>query len=241
VPKPSSRLPKPTGGKPVRRPTERRLAADDGERTAAKPAVRDLAEPISDPMRLAAEVEALKTELELVRAKVRELEAVADVDPLLDILNRRGFERELARSLAYVKRYGPRAALLYLDLDGFKAVNDTFGHAAGDRMLEAVAAALVRHVRASDVVARLGGDEFAVLLWNAGEADAARKAESIEALIAGTRIRWQDAMLAVGASVGVAMLRAADSPAAVLDRADRAMYARKAARGLAVTAAGGAS
>ena len=101
--------------------------------------------------------------------KIAELEARADVDPLLDILNRRGFERELARSLAYVKRYGTAAALVFIDLDGFKAVNDRHGHAAGDALLKAVARQLTGHVRASDVVARLGGDEFAVLMWNVSE------------------------------------------------------------------------
>ncbi len=242
MPKSPSRLPKPAGGKPLRRPTERRAAADEGERPITAAAASQPAGPASDPMRLAAEIAALRTELAEARAKVRELEAVADVDPLLGILNRRGFERELARSLAYVKRYGPRAALLYLDLDGFKPVNDTFGHAAGDRMLGAISATLTRHVRASDVVARLGGDEFAVLLWNAGEADATRKGEAIEALVAETKIRWRDAVLAVGASVGVTMLNASDSPAEVLDRADRAMYARKVARaGLAIPPAAGGS
>ena len=117
-------------------------------------------------MRLAAEVERLERELAAARSQMAALEARADVDPLTDVLNRRGFERELKRSLAYVKRYGPSAALLYLDLDGFKAVNDRHGHAAGDAVLKAVAMVLSRHVRASDVVARLGGDEFAVLLWN---------------------------------------------------------------------------
>ena len=184
----------------------------------------------SDVMRLVAEVDALWTELETTRAKVRELEARADVDPLLDILNRRGFERELTRSLAYVKRYGTPAALLYLDLDDFKSVNDCHGHAAGDAVLRAVASALVRYVRASDVVARLGGDEFAVLLWNLSESDAAHKALAIEAVTAGATVRLPDHELRAGASVGMAMLGPLDSAAEVLARADQAMYARKASR-----------
>ena len=91
-------------------------------------------------MQLAAEVDRLQADLAAARAKVAELEAKADVDPLLDIFNRRGFERELKRTLAYVKRYGTQAALVYLDLDGFKPVNDTHGHAAGDAVLTTVAA-----------------------------------------------------------------------------------------------------
>ena len=93
-------------------------------------------------MRLVADVEALKAELAAARAQIAELEVRADVDPLLDILNRRGFERELTRSLAYVKRYGTPAALLYIDLDGFKSVNDRYGHTVGDAVLKAVACAL---------------------------------------------------------------------------------------------------
>ena len=127
-------------------------------------------------MRLAAEVDALAAQLEASRARIADLEARVDIDPLTDVLNRRGFERELKRSLAYVKRYGTSAALIYVDLDGFKPVNDRHGHAAGDAVLKAVAAALLRHVRASDVVARIGGDEFAVLLWNVDGAAAAAKA-----------------------------------------------------------------
>ena len=119
---------------------------------------------------LLAEIERLKHDLVLAAQRIAELEARADDDPLLGILNRRGFERELTRSLAYVKRYGAGAALMFIDLDGFKSVNDRHGHIAGDALLKAVAAALKGHVRASDVVARLGGDEFGVLMWNADEA-----------------------------------------------------------------------
>ncbi len=117
---------------------------------------------------LLAEIERLKSDLARAQRTIAELEARADVDPLLDILNRRGFERELKRSLAYLQRYQGEAALLFIDLDGFKAVNDRHGHAAGDALLKAVARELVGHVRASDVVGRLGGDEFGALLWNSG-------------------------------------------------------------------------
>jgi hypothetical protein len=134
-------------------------------RTTA-PAVAVAAGPtMSDPMRLAAEVARLEAELAAMRARVAELETHAERDPLTDVMNRRGFERELRRADAYVRRYGGNAALVYLDLDGFKPVNDRHGHAAGDAVLRAVAAALVAAVRVSDTVARIGGDEFAVLLW----------------------------------------------------------------------------
>jgi diguanylate cyclase (GGDEF)-like protein len=181
-------------------------------------------------MRLAAEVDALAAKLEASRARITDLEARIDIDPLTDTLNRRGFERELRRSLAYVKRYGTSAALLYVDLDGFKPVNDRHGHAAGDAMLKAIAAALLRHVRASDVVARLGGDEFAVLLWNVNGPAAAAKANELENAVYATPVRWGNSTLVVGASAGVALLGALDTAADVLARADAAMYARKAER-----------
>jgi GGDEF domain-containing protein len=125
---------------------------------------------------LAAEVERLQGELAAARAEMAVLAAHAEIDPLTELLNRRGFERELKRAIAHGKRYGTRAALIYLDLDHFKPVNDRHGHAAGDAVLRAVAEVLTRHVRASDLVARLGGDEFAVMLWRLSEADAQRKA-----------------------------------------------------------------
>ncbi len=178
-------------------------------------------------MRLAAEVDALTAQLEASRARIVDLEARVDVDPLTETLNRRGFERELQRSLAYIKRYGASAALLYIDLDGFKVVNDRHGHAAGDTVLKAIAASLVRHVRASDVVARLGGDEFAALLWNVSSPAAAAKAAGLEMAVYSTPVTWGHSTLVVGASAGVALLGALDTPAAVLARADAAMYVRK--------------
>jgi len=176
---------------------------------------------------LLAEIERLKADLIQAEWKIAELEARADVDPLLDIFNRRGFERELARSIAYVKRYGTAAALLFIDLDGFKAINDRHGHAAGDALLKAVALELKAHVRASDVVARLGGDEFIVLMWHVGELLAAAKARELENIIARAAVTHGAAKLSVGASAGIVRLSGDATPAAVLDAADKAMYARK--------------
>jgi len=176
---------------------------------------------------LQAEIDRLKTELLEAEWKIAELEARADIDPMLDVFNRRGFERELARSLAYVKRYGTLAALLYIDLDGFKTVNDRHGHAAGDVLLQAVVGRVKAHVRASDVVARLGGDEFAVLMWNVGEAQAVAKARGLELAIAAEPVVHGDAAIAVAASVGAVSLTPDAAAAALIDAADRAMYCRK--------------
>ncbi len=181
-------------------------------------------------VRLAAEVELLAAELAQSRARIAELEAKVEIDPLTELLNRRGFERELKRSIAYVKRYGASAALIFLDLDAFKPVNDRHGHAAGDAVLKAAAATLVRHVRASDAVARLGGDEFVVLLWNLSGPTAAAKADALEHAIFATEVQWESSTLVVGASSGVALIGALDTPVELLARADAAMYARKCGR-----------
>src|SRR5262249_5690143 len=106
----------------------------------------------------------LRAQLARAQARIEELQASAETAFLLDIFNRRGFERELARSLSFIKRYQASGALVVLDVDRLKPINDAFGHAAGDEVLKAIVAAISDQVRASDVVGRLGGDEFAVLL-----------------------------------------------------------------------------
>ena len=179
---------------------------------------------------LRAEIDRLKTELNHAEWKIAEMEARGDTDSLLDILNRRGFERELSRSLAFVKRYGATARLVYIDLDGFKTVNDRHGHAAGDALLKAVAQAISANVRASDVVARFGGDEFGVLMWHIDEERARIKAADLETKIEQVRVPFGAATLSAGASAGVAMLDPNADVATAIDAADKAMYARKSER-----------
>ena len=172
----------------------------------------------------------LKAELALAQARIEELQAVAETDFLLDILNRRGFERELARSLAFIKRYHATGALILLDVDRLKPINDAFGHAAGDEVLRAIVAAVSGRVRASDVIGRLGGDEFAVLLWNLSESDARAKAAALEGAIDGLTFTFRGSRVGAGASAGVAVLGPHSDVERVLDEADRAMYVRKAQR-----------
>ncbi|HXD43898.1 MAG TPA: GGDEF domain-containing protein [Pseudolabrys sp.] len=179
------------------------------------------------PDELRAEVARLREKLIRAEWAVAELEERADADSMLDVLNRRGFERELARSIAFVKRYGTPAVLMYVDLDGFKAINDRHGHTAGDALLKAVVQDLVRNLRASDVVGRLGGDEFGAVLWNTGPTQAAAKAQSLETLIAKVAVDYQGLTLACGASAGVVALDPDSTPSAMIEAADQAMYARK--------------
>jgi diguanylate cyclase (GGDEF)-like protein len=178
-------------------------------------------------MRLAAEVDALKADLAAARARVAELETRVDEDPLTGLLNRRGFERALERALAFVRRYGATAALLYLDLDQFKPVNDRHGHATGDWVLGRVARLVAGMVRASDVVGRVGGDEFVVLLWNVDRGHADDKARAIEAMIDSETFEQAGARFSLGLSAGMTMLSIDDTVEAAVERADAAMYARK--------------
>ena len=119
-----------------------------------------------------------RAEIERLNRRVAEIELLADRDALTPVLNRRAFMRELQRTIAFCERYEATASLVFFDLDGFKAVNDQYGHAAGDAALLWVAATLADHVRESDVVGRLGGDEFAVILAQAPREAASASASS---------------------------------------------------------------
>jgi diguanylate cyclase (GGDEF)-like protein len=174
-----------------------------------------------------ARLKQVQAELREARARIAELERHADTDFLVDVLNRRGFERELRRAMAYAKRYGANAALVYLDVNALKPVNDRYGHLAGDGVLRAVARTLTDNVRMSDIVARLGGDEFAVLLWNLSERDAAIKTAGLEDAVARTGVAIGADTVAVSAAAGFTMLRPADDPQQILERADQAMCLRK--------------
>jgi diguanylate cyclase (GGDEF)-like protein len=172
----------------------------------------------------------LRKQLARAVERVEELQASADTDFLLDIPNRRGFERELRRSIAYIKRYRASGALIVLDVDRLKPINDAFGHAAGDEVLKAVAITLLRQVRSSDVIGRLGGDEFALFLWNLTETDARAKAAALEQDIDRLSFNFRGRTVTAGASTGVAILGPHAQVARALEEADSAMYVRKAQR-----------
>jgi diguanylate cyclase (GGDEF)-like protein len=172
----------------------------------------------------------LKAKLAKALQRIEQLTATIERDFLLDIFNRRGFERELHRSIAYIKRYRAVGALILLDVDRLKPINDAFGHAAGDQVLKAVASALINQVRSSDAVGRLGGDEFGILLWNLDEADARGKAIALEQAIDALSFNFGGTTVQAGASAGVAILDPETDAQTALAAADRAMYARKAQR-----------
>ncbi len=171
---------------------------------------------------------ALEAEADALRARAERAEHMADRDALTPILNRRAFVRELKRQVAYCRRYGAQAALVYLDLDRFKAVNDAYGHAGGDAVLEHVAATLLAHVRESDVVGRLGGDEFAVLLVQADRAAAETKAQALIEALHAAPARLGGHEIPVRASYGVRSLEPGLDAASLMAEADAAMFVRKA-------------
>jgi diguanylate cyclase (GGDEF)-like protein len=172
----------------------------------------------------------LKAQLGVAEKRIEALQALSDTDFLLGILNRRGFERELHRSIAYIKRYHASGALIVLDVDRLKPINDAYGHAAGDQVLKAIAAVLTSQVRSSDVISRLGGDEFAVLLWNLSETDAKAKAASLEQAIDRLAFVFGGSTITTGASAGVAILGPHAEAGKAMEEADSAMYVRKAQR-----------
>ena len=163
------------------------------------------------------------------RRALEELEWSAAHDPLTGLANRKAFEQRAARAFEALPRSLP-AAIVFIDLDHFKPINDNAGHAAGDAMLRAVGAEMTARVRASDLVVRLGGDEFALLLERCPLDVALRVAENVRAAIAALVLPWEQRQLRVGASLGVACL-APDMPdvAAWVAAADAACYAAKAA------------
>ena len=194
--------------------------------SSAKPALRRA--PAADDSK--AIIRGLRSRLKAALLRISELEAAADTDFLLEIPNRRGFERELARAIAYMKRYRASGALIVLDVDRLKPINDSFGHAAGDEVLKAIVATLTRQVRASDVIGRLGGDEFALLLWNLSETDAKAKAAALEQAIDELSFVFRGQHVTAGASAGVALLGPQSNAGRALEEADAAMYMRKASR-----------
>lgn len=178
-------------------------------------------------MRLLEEIENLRAEIEANNERIAELEDLADRDPLTPVINRRAFVRELDRAKAYGTRYGNGASLIYLDLDGMKAINDRYGHSTGDKALLAVAETLVSNVRSSDLVGRLGGDEFGIMLARADQADAQKKARLLMKIIDDIEIRSGDDIIPVSVSYGIVELGSQETAESALAAADRAMYQRK--------------
>lgn len=191
---------------------------------------------------LRSEVASLRRELRLLRMANAELERIAVRDPLTPLYNRRFFLTALTERLARAKRYDAKAAVLFIDINKMKFINDQFGHGAGDFALVHAAQLVRTSIRSTDVAARIGGDEFAVILEEVDEEQALTKADQLEEVIAATSCIYGDDVLPVSASIGYTMLRPDDSEDSLIERADANMYARKRVwHGAAARAAGGSA
>lgn len=183
---------------------------------------------------LSEEVLSLREDADELRAALADAELLADNDALVPIFNRRAFEREVRREIALSGRFQTPLSLIFIDLDNFKLVNDTYGHAAGDGVLLTVAEILKSRTRETDIVGRLGGDEFGVVLAHASFEDSQRKsaqlAEAIDALEVRDDAAPGSPIVRIGGSCGVVEWRTAQTAAALIARADQAMFLEKSRR-----------
>jgi len=182
---------------------------------------------VIDPI---AEIERLRAEVEALRRRAEAAEAAADHDVLTPALNRRGFVAAMRSAMAFCQRHEVPAVLLYLDLDGFKGVNDALGHAAGDAALVYVAEMMRANLRESDAVGRLGGDEFGLLMLNAGLEEGRDKARKLAATLEEAPFEWEGRSAGLGGSFGVRAFAAHTDPEVWLAEADAAMWVRKKGR-----------
>jgi diguanylate cyclase (GGDEF)-like protein len=172
----------------------------------------------------------LGRQADLLAAVARQLEHQAASDPLTGLPNRRYFVERLTADCARARREGSALALISIDLDYFKRVNDLHGHPFGDRVLQNVAGVLRSAARVEDVVCRVGGEEFFVLCPGAAGEDAWAIAERFRGALAGGGVLGPDGTLVrITASAGIAVYRPTTSPEELILRADRALYEAKAA------------
>ena len=184
---------------------------------------------VVDVEQLISEISTLRGKVAQLQERVEQLDMLAHEDSLVGLPNRRGFMRALERVIDRVSRYQEKAALLFVDLDGLKVINDSFGHLAGDGALIQVARLLVGGVRKSDIVARIGGDEFAILLGHSDEEMARETATRLVDLIAGSDFIHDGQTLPLSVAIGAAEIHGDDTPESAMTRADQEMYRRKAA------------
>ncbi|HPC82855.1 MAG TPA: GGDEF domain-containing protein [Thermoanaerobaculaceae bacterium] len=198
--------------------------------------VRSARALLDSERRLVAELEARNRELERTldylrrtREELSSAELQAQTDPLTGLYNRRCLDAQLPRLVERAVGGGPSLAVILLDLDRFKLVNDTYGHAGGDAVLRAVAAQLRAAVRWSDLPCRIGGDELAVVLVDIpSPAAAVARARAIFDTLADLAVELAGERVSVGTSHGGAFLRPGETPEELLRRADAALYAAKA-------------
>ncbi len=162
--------------------------------------------------------------------EIEEVKNTARIDQLTGLPNRRHFDDELKRTLDQTDRIGGSCALVLADVDHFKAVNDTYGHEAGDQVLKAIAQVMREQVRTTEASARIGGEEFCVVLQQTAREGAIELAERLRAKVEALPIRWHDRDLRVTWSFGIATYESGGGPVKrgqLFEAADRALYRAK--------------
>jgi diguanylate cyclase (GGDEF)-like protein/PAS domain S-box-containing protein len=187
--------------------------------------------PIRNPAGNVIGIATIARDIGVRRRYQEQLRFLAEHDALTGARNRRGFERDVSEQVGRARRYGEQAALLIIDVNDFKQINDVHGHKTGDRALKEIAAALRRRLRATDVIGRIGGDEFAVLLPYAGAGQAEAVREDLRRVVNEARVEVSDGSpIRLSASIGMTLIDSdTASDEAILAEADRAMYRDKTA------------
>jgi diguanylate cyclase (GGDEF)-like protein len=184
-------------------------------------------ETLSAAEDLASENEVLRGSLAQMLQRITELEALADTDTVTPLPNRRRLIRELERVISHTNRHGTAAALLFIDVNGLKGINDRYGHLAGDAALIHIARLLSELIRSTDVLARIGGDEFGLLVDHLDHNSAIDTAERLAECIARNPLDLSGRPVPIAASIGVATILPGDTVEDVLQRADHNMYRAK--------------
>lgn len=164
------------------------------------------------------------------RERIAQLEVMSITDELTGLNNRRGLEKFLSTALSAAARHGDDGVVGYIDLDGFKAINDTLGHAAGDAVLRRLAKELQYHVRPTDAVARLCGDEFAVVITRCDAVEGMIRLKHLQATLNDMEVEIDGKTVALNLSLGMAPYNGASKIDLLLNLADKEMYANKSKR-----------
>jgi diguanylate cyclase len=172
----------------------------------------------------------LKTSLDMEKHGAR-------LDPLTGVANRKSFDERFAQELARRTQGGGSSVIQIWDVDNFKHINDSYGHRAGDRVLQSVASCFDAALRTSDMVARIGGEEFGLLLGGIDIPEAMKFANQLRTKVEGLRFHFRGAPVRITASCGMTDLQVADTAGSAFDRADAALYkAKEGGRNLCVAA-----
>jgi diguanylate cyclase len=187
--------------------------------------------------RMRARIADLERETSDLNSKLANEKHGARLDPLTGVANRKSFDERLVQEMTRGPRADHPLAMLLWDLDGFKIINDTYGHRAGDRVLQSVASCFMAALRSGDFVARIGGEEFVVLLNGVRVGEAMRIANQVRSAVEALRFHFRGTPVVVTVSCGITELQEGDAPEAAFDRADAALYrAKKAGKNLCVAA-----